>query len=62
MGPKDSLHRLTPPVFEARTLGFLCFGIVALGILFRLPPISQDLNYHVFVSKKIGHAHQRAIG
>jgi hypothetical protein len=61
MGPKDSLHGLTPPAFEARALGFLGFGIIALSILFNLPPIPQDLNYHTFVSK-VGHAQQRAIG
>lgn len=61
MGPKDSLHGRTLPAFEARTLGFPSFGIIALGILFRLPPILQELNYHVFGSK-LGHAQQRAIG
>jgi len=61
MGPKDSLHGLTLPEFEVRALGFLGFGIVALGILFSLPPIPPDLNYHAFIP--IGaHAQHCAIG
>lgn len=45
MGPKDSPHGLTSAAFETRPLGFLGFGIVALGIVFSVPPIPQDLNY-----------------
>ncbi|HEY7315576.1 MAG TPA: hypothetical protein VH643_39975 [Gemmataceae bacterium] len=61
MRRKDSLHGLTPPVFEARTFGFLGFDIIALGILFRLPPIPPDLSYHAFVPID-GHAQHGAIG
>jgi hypothetical protein len=52
MGPKDPRNGLTPPAFEARVLGFLGLGIVALGLVFCLPPIPQDLSYHAFADDR----------
>src|SRR5579871_3712937 len=48
MGLNDSQAGLTPAQFEARVLGFLVLGIVALGVAFCLPPIPQDPAYHDF--------------
>jgi hypothetical protein len=53
MGPKKPDGGLTPPAFEARVLGFLGFGVVALGIDFCLPPIPQDQNYHAFADDRM---------
>src|SRR6516162_11899469 len=50
MGTAD--HGLTPAAFEARVLGFIALGIAALGIIFCLPPIPQDQNYHVFADDR----------
>jgi hypothetical protein len=52
MGPKDPHNGLAPPAFEARSVGFLALGIVALGIVFCLPPIPQDLSYHRFADDR----------
>jgi hypothetical protein len=52
MGPEDSHNGLKPAAFEARVLGFLGLGIVALGIDFCLPPIPQNLNYHAFADDR----------
>jgi hypothetical protein len=52
MGPEDSHNGLKPAAFEARVLGFLGLGIVALGVVFCLPPIPQDLNYHAFADDR----------
>ena len=52
MGPKDPPAGLTPAAFEARVLGFFGLGIVALGVVFCLPPISQDLSYHAFADDR----------
>jgi hypothetical protein len=43
-----AMGTLTPAAFEARVLGFLGFGVVALGLVFCLPPIPQDPAYHAF--------------
>jgi hypothetical protein len=52
MGPQDSPAGLTPAAFEARVLGFLGLGIVALGVVFCLPPLPQDLSYHAFADHR----------
>src|SRR5215471_18325463 len=52
MRPKQSPNGLTSAAFEARVLGFLGLGIVALGLVFCLPPIPQDLNYHAFADDR----------
>jgi hypothetical protein len=52
MGPEDPHHGLKPAAFEARVLGFLGLGIVALGVVFCLPPIPQDLSYHAFADDR----------
>jgi hypothetical protein len=52
MGTGDSHNGLTPAAFEARVLGFLGLGIVGLGSVFCLPPISQDLGYHAFADER----------
>jgi hypothetical protein len=52
MGPKDSPNGLTPAAFEVRVLAFLGLGIVALGVIFCLPPIPQDRNYHAFADDR----------
>jgi hypothetical protein len=39
---------LTPAAFDARVLGLLGWGIVAQGIVFCMPPIPQNPNYHAF--------------
>ena len=52
MGPEEPRHGLKPAAFEARVLGFLGLGIVALGIVFCLPPIPQDLSYHTFADDR----------
>ena len=52
MGPKDSTKGLTPSAFEARVLGFIGLGIVALGFVFCLPPIPQDQKYHAFADDR----------
>jgi hypothetical protein len=44
----DPSKGLTQAAFEARVLGFLALGIVALGLIFFLPPIPQDPSYHAF--------------
>jgi hypothetical protein len=41
MGTKDPHGGLKPAAFEARVLGFLCPGIIALGFVFCLPPIPR---------------------
>ena len=48
MGAKDPSSGLTADAFETRVLGFIAFGIVALGIVFCLPPIAQPQSYHAF--------------
>ena len=50
MGPTHPQNDLTPATFQARVLGFLGLGIVALGIVFCLPPIPQDQCYHAFAA------------
>jgi hypothetical protein len=52
MGPKEPHDGLTPAAFEARVLGFLGLGIVALGVVFCLPPIPQDPSYHAFADDR----------
>ena len=52
MGLDDSRNNLTPAAFEARVLGFLGLGIVAIGLTFCLPPIPQDLSYHTFADDR----------
>jgi hypothetical protein len=52
MGPKNPENSLTPAAFEARVLGFIGLGIVALGLDFCLPPIPQDLSYHAFADDR----------
>jgi hypothetical protein len=52
MGPKDSHTGLTPAAFQARVLGFIAFGIFALGVDFCLPPIPQDQHYHTFADDR----------
>ena len=52
MGPKDPPNGPTPSVFEARTLSFLGLGIIALGVVFCLPPIPQDSDYHGFADDR----------
>jgi hypothetical protein len=52
MEPKDPDNGRTPDAFETRTLGFLGLGIVALGIVFCLPPIPQDPSYHAFADDR----------
>jgi hypothetical protein len=48
MAPKDHHSGSTPAAVEPRVLAFLGLGIVMLGIVFCLPPIPQDPNYHAF--------------
>ena len=48
----DSRRGLTPAAFEARVLGFIALGIVALGFTFCLPPIPQDQGYHAFADDR----------
>jgi hypothetical protein len=43
---------MVPAAIEARVLGFLGLGIAALGLIFCLPPIPQDPNYHVFADDR----------
>jgi hypothetical protein len=45
-------NTLTPAAFEARVLGFLALGVVALGVSFCLPPIPQDPGYHAFADDR----------
>jgi hypothetical protein len=52
MVPKNVPDVLKPPAFEARILSFLGLGIVALGIVFCLPPIPQDPGYHAFADDR----------
>jgi hypothetical protein len=52
MRPKNPQDGLTPAVFEARVLGFLGLGLVALGGVFCLPPIPQDPSYHAFADDR----------
>jgi hypothetical protein len=39
---------LTPGTYQTRVLGFLALGVVALGLVFCLPPIPQHQDYHAF--------------
>jgi hypothetical protein len=52
MKPEEARQGLTPAAFEARALGFLGLGIVALGVVFCLPPIPQDPSYHAFADDR----------
>src|SRR5262245_7997666 len=52
MGPDHPQNGLPPAAFETRVLGFLGLGIVALGVVFCLPPIPQDLSYHAFADDR----------
>src|SRR5262245_19914070 len=52
MRPKAAPNGLTPDAFEARVLGFLGLSIIALGVVFCLPPIPQDLSYHAFADDR----------
>jgi hypothetical protein len=52
MGPEDPHHGLKPAAFEARVLAFLGLVIVALGIVFCLPPLPQDLRFHAFADDR----------
>jgi hypothetical protein len=52
MGPTDSSKGLPTAAFEARALGFLALGIVALGAIFCLPPLPQDPSYHAFADHR----------
>jgi hypothetical protein len=52
MGPNDPPNGLTPAAFETRVLGFLGLAVVALGIIFCLPPIPQDQSYHAFADDR----------
>ncbi len=52
MGSMDSGKGLTQAAFEGRVLGFIALGIVTLGFLFCLPPISQDQGYHAFADDR----------
>jgi hypothetical protein len=47
-----SPHGLTRTAFEARVLGFIALGVVALGFVFCLPPIPQDHGYHAFADDR----------
>jgi hypothetical protein len=47
-GAKGSPEGLTPGAREARSLGFIALGVVALGLAFCLPPVPQDPGYHDF--------------
>jgi hypothetical protein len=48
----DSSKGLTRAAFEARVLGFIALGIVALGFVFCLPPIPQHQSYHGFADDR----------
>lgn len=52
MGPRVPRTGLTPAPFEARALGSLGPGLIAPGLVFCLPPISQDLEYHRFANDR----------
>ena len=52
MGPEGSRKGLTPGAFEARALGFIALEIVALGLVFCLPPIPQPQSYHAFADDR----------
>ncbi len=43
-----------PPsaAFETRVLGFICLGIVSLGLMFCLPALPQDPGYHAFADDR----------
>jgi hypothetical protein len=48
----DSGKGLTWAAREARVLGFIALGIVALGFTFCLPPIPQPQGYHAFADDR----------
>jgi hypothetical protein len=52
-GPVAARNGLTPAAFEVRVLGLLGWGLVALGIVFCLPPIPQNANYHAFADDRM---------
>jgi hypothetical protein len=52
MGSIPPRKDLTQAAFEARVLGFIALGIVVLGLIFCLPPIAQDPNYHAFADDR----------
>jgi hypothetical protein len=53
MGPASAPTALTPQSFQARVLGILACGLVALGIDFCLPPLPQDISYHAFADERM---------
>jgi hypothetical protein len=52
MGPKHPYNGLKPAAFEARILASIGLGIITLGFVFCLPPISQDQSYHAFADDR----------
>jgi hypothetical protein len=52
MGPKGPHNNLKAGAFEARVLGVLGLGIVALGVVSCLPPIPQDPSYNPFADDR----------
>jgi hypothetical protein len=52
MRPQESRHAKPAATREARVLGFVSLGIVALGAVFWLPPIPQDRGYHAFADDR----------
>src|SRR5262249_56188652 len=50
--PMASQKGLTPGASEARALGFMALGIVALGLVFCLPRIPQPQSYHAFADDR----------
>jgi hypothetical protein len=52
MGPKNPSNGLRATAFETRILGFIGFGIFALGVDFFLPPMPQDQGYHAFADDR----------
>jgi hypothetical protein len=52
MGPTKQHKGLTQGAYETRALGFIALGVVALGLVFCLPPIPQHPGYHAFADDR----------
>jgi hypothetical protein len=52
MRAKGSPEGLTPGTYQTRVLGFIALGVVALGLVFCLPPIPQPQGYHAFADDR----------
>src|SRR5262245_23500630 len=52
MGPTTQHNGLTQGGYQTRVLGFIALGVVALGLVFCLPPIPQHPGYHAFADDR----------